>query len=143
MTSHFMTINLFTWGYNVLRHLWEYNSAKLSQKRKCENTIPENYLKGEGFENTIQQNCLKGNVLRIQFNRIVSKGSMRTQLRRVASKRNVLRIQFKKLPQRKYFENTIQQNCLKRKYENTTPQSCLKEKCFENTIQKIASKGIF
>jgi hypothetical protein len=50
----FVTINLFTWGYNVLRHLWEGNSTKLSQKRKCENRILQNCLKREGFENTIQ-----------------------------------------------------------------------------------------
>ena len=73
MASHFVTINIFTWGYNALRHLWECNSSKLSQNRKCENTIPQNCLKGDGFENTIQQNCLKGSVLRIQLRRVASK----------------------------------------------------------------------
>ena len=110
------------WEYNSAElpqrgRFWEYNSVELSQ-RKC-------------FENTTPQSCLKGNVLRIQFSRIASKGSMGIQLRRVASKRNVLRIQFHRIASYEMF------------WENTTPWSCFKGNVLRIQFNKIASKEIF
>jgi hypothetical protein len=59
MTSHFVTINLFTWEYNVLKHLLD--------------VTPQNCPKGESVRIQFRIIASNGKILKIQFRRIASK----------------------------------------------------------------------
>ena len=99
---------------------WKYNSVELLQmkclriqfrkiasKRKCcENTTLQSCLKWK-CGNTTLESCLRLNVLRIQFYRIASMGSVGIQLCKVSLKKIFWEYNSTELPQRKYFENTI------------------------------------